>query len=67
MYYFGGSWSCLSALEVVKFVQGEYGLGSYQGAGGLLITWFDGRIIFWVFLDVSGKVYIYIILKLTRN
>jgi hypothetical protein len=39
-------------------VQGEYGLGSYQGAGGLLITWFDGRIIFWVFLDVSGILYI---------
>ena len=38
--------------EAVGFVQGEYGLRSYQGAQGLLITLFGGGNIFLVFLEV---------------
>ena len=38
--------------EAVGSVQGEYGLRSYQGAQGLLITLFGGGNIFLVFLEV---------------
>ena len=47
--------------EAVGSVQGEYGLRSYQGAQGLLITLFGGGNIFLVFLEVSDIIYYIII------